>query len=258
MTNLFIGARYLFTGFGLIKQAGLRRYVAIPLLINIVVFSLLVLLGANQFESLMELLLPQGDSWWAGTARVVLWTVFAFVVLLVFYFLFTLVANIIASPFNSLLAEKVQLKLGQSLPQTHGWASAFTGFPKAMTSEARKLLYFLLIFFVLLVLTIVPGVNLLAPVLWPLATGWMLALEYIAYPMEISGHLFPAVRRKTRDNRMMTLGFGLAVMLCTMIPLVNFLVIPAAVAGATAMWVERWSRQKVRRRPSLDDTIVNP
>ena len=257
MTNLFIGARYLFTGFGLIKQAGLRRYVAIPLLINIVVFSLLVLFGANQFEGLMELLLPGGDSWWAGAARVVLWTVFAFVVLLGFYFLFTLVANIIASPFNGLLAEKVQLKLGQSLPQTHGWASAFSGFPRAMTSEARKLLYFLLIVAALLVLTVIPVVNVVAPILWPLFTGWMLTLEYIAYPMEVSGHLFPAVRRKARENRMMALGFGLAVMLCTMIPLINFLVIPAAVAGASAMWVERWSRRSTRR-PSLNDTIVNP
>ncbi|MBE9516877.1 MAG: sulfate transporter CysZ [Proteobacteria bacterium] len=242
MTNLFIGARYLFTGLGLIKQAGLRRYVAIPMLINIVIFSLLVWLGFGQFEVLMEWLLPKGDSWWVGAASAVLWTVFAFVVMLVFYFLFTLVANIIASPFNGLLAEKVQLKLGQALPQTHGWSSAFTGFPRAMVSEGRKLLYFLLIFFLLLVLTIIPVVNLLSPILWPLFAGWMLTLEYIAYPMEVSGHLFPTVRRKARENRMMALGFGLTALLLTIIPLINFLVIPAAVAGASAMWVERWSK----------------
>jgi CysZ protein len=218
--------------------------------------------GASQFESLMQWLLPEGGGWWVEAAKVVLWTVFAFVALLVFYFLFTLVANIIASPFNSLLAEKVQIKLGQSFPQTHGWSSAFTGFPRAMTSEARKLLYFLLFFFILLLLTIllnfIPVIQLLVPILWTLFTGWMLALEYIAYPMEVSGHLFPTVRRKARDNRMMTLGFGLAVMLCTMIPIINFLVIPAAVAGASAMWADNWSRQNLRRRPSLVDTIVNP
>jgi CysZ protein len=32
-------------------------------------------------------------------------------------------------------------------------------------------------------------------------------------------------------------GFGGLVMLCTMIPVVNFFVMPAAVAGATLIWV---------------------
>ena len=35
------------------------------------------------------------------------------------------------------------------------------------------------------------------------------------------------------------LGFGMAVMTATLIPLVNFMVMPAAVAGAAAIWIER-------------------
>ncbi|MCP4040723.1 MAG: sulfate transporter CysZ, partial [Gammaproteobacteria bacterium] len=38
--------------------------------------------------------------------------------------------------------------------------------------------------------------------------------------------------------------FGAAVTLALMIPVVNFLVIPAAVTGATAMWVEQLSSAK--------------
>ena len=41
---------------------------------------------------------------------------------------------------------------------------------------------------------------------------------------------------------LLALGFGGAVMVATAIPLVNFLVIPAAVAGATVLWVERLER----------------
>jgi CysZ protein len=37
---------------------------------------------------------------------------------------------------------------------------------------------------------------------------------------------------------MMSLGFGLAVMISTVLPLVNFVIMPAAVAGATVMWIE--------------------
>lgn len=243
MTDFFKGAQFLLSGFRLIRQSGLRRYVVIPLLINIAVFAVLTWVGIYQFEALMQWLLPKGDSWWIETLKVVLWIVFGFVALLVFYFLFSLAANIVASPFNSLLAEKVLLKLGQNLPETHGWSSAFTGFPKAMASEGRKLIYFMFIFLALTVLTVIPVLQIAAPVLWPVATGWMLSLEYAAYPVEASGQLFQDTRRKARENRMMALGFGMTAMLFTLIPLVNLLVIPAAVAGASAMWADRWSRK---------------
>jgi CysZ protein len=50
-------------------------------------------------------------------------------------------------------------------------------------------------------------------------------------------------KRRLGEKRMMSLGFGGAVTIATMIPVVNFLVMPAAVAGATAMWVERWKNE---------------
>ena len=46
-----------------------------------------------------------------------------------------------------------------------------------------------------------------------------------------------------RKKRLMSLGFGGAVSVATMIPVLNFLVMPAAVAGATAMWVEQFHGQ---------------
>jgi CysZ protein len=37
----------------------------------------------------------------------------------------------------------------------------------------------------------------------------------------------------------LAIGFGLATLAATMIPFINFLVIPAAVAGATALYLEQ-------------------
>ena len=54
------------------------------------------------------------------------------------------------------------------------------------------------------------------------------------YDKEILAHL--------REKRLLALGFGAATLLMTLIPFVNFLVMPAAVAGATAMWVHEWRR----------------
>ena len=69
----------------------------------------------------------------------------------------------------------------------------------------------------------------------------MLALEYLDYPMGNHGLLFPEQRRRARERRLLVLGFGAAISGLTMIPVINFLVMPLAVAGATALWVECFS-----------------
>ena len=64
-----------------------------------------------------------------------------------------------------------------------------------------------------------------------------MALQYTDYPMANHGLDFPAQRRLLGHRRWLALGFGIVVMALTLIPVVNFLVMPIAVAGATAMWV---------------------
>jgi CysZ protein len=45
------------------------------------------------------------------------------------------------------------------------------------------------------------------------------------------------MRATLRRRRALSLGFGAAAAGLTTIPILNFVVMPAAVAGATAMWV---------------------
>jgi CysZ protein len=90
-----------------------------------------------------------------------------------------------------------------------------------------------------LVLFLIPGVNLAAPVLWFIFSAWMLALEYADFPMGNHNIMFPQQRRTVAKKRFLNLGFGSAVSVATMTPILNFLVMPAAVAGATALWVEQ-------------------
>ena len=67
----------------------------------------------------------------------------------------------------------------------------------------------------------------------------MLALEYAAYPMENHRVYFSQVRSHLKKHKLLAFGFGAAVMVASSIPFINFVVVPAAVAGATAMWVNR-------------------
>ena len=231
------GVGYFARGFGLITRPGLRRFVVIPLLVNIIVFLALGYSGVQAFDWLLAQLMPTGDAWWIELLRSVLWVLFAAAAVIVLLFTFSIVANLIAAPFNGVLSARVEQQLRGSAPDSGRglMGEAFA----AITSELRKFLYFLLLVALGVVVTIIPVLNLVSPAVWILITIWMLGLEYIAYPMENRGIEFRQVREMARANRASAMGFGVAVMLVMMIPVLNLVVMPAAVAGATAMWVER-------------------
>lgn len=233
------GAGYLFRGLRLIVQPGLRRYVALPLLINVLVFGGLLWLAVDQFGALVDYIMPALPEWLMWLAWL-LWLLFGLAAAVLVFFTFSVVANLIAAPFNDLLAEAVERRLsGQGPPGGGGIWQAVKGAPLAMFDELRKLGYFVKWAIPILILFVIPGVNLIAPIVWAVFTAWMLAIEYTDYPM--GNHELPAVeqRRILSGRRWLSLGFGGMVMVGTMVPLANLVVMPAAVAGASALWVER-------------------
>lgn len=235
--NPLTGAQYLLRGLQLIMRPGLRRFVLIPILINIIIFSLLTWLGVSQFESFMDYLLPE-DSWLAYI-RWLLWPLFVLALLLVIIYTFTTLANLIGGPFNGLLAEQVERVLsGQEPEQNTG--SVWKEILPALLSELRKLGYFLLRAVPLLLLFIIPVVNVAAPFIWLAFNAWFLALEYADYPMGNHGLKFPEQHARLKRVRLTSLGFGGGATLLTMIPVLNFIAMPAAVAGATVLWHEEF------------------
>jgi len=129
------------------------------------------------------------------------------------------------------------------------WQSLLKDIVPSLLSELRKLLYFLLRALPLGILFLLPGINLVAPFLWALFSAWMLAIEYADYPMANHSLHFAAQRKLLRDRRWLSLGFGGGTLLMTMTPLLNFLAMPVAVAGATAMWVDEF-KPRAESRPA--------
>lgn len=240
ISDFSAGITYCFTGFRLISKPGLRRFVLVPFLINTIIFSAAIWLGKSQYDNFLSWLIPAGDSWWIEVAQALLWIFFALIVFIILFFTFTLVSNLLGSPFNGLLSEKVEGFLSGKPPQDTGGFRAFisTILPSIL-SELKKILYFLLIGIAIFLLMLIPGLNVVSPFIWAAFTSWMLALEYTAYPMENSGIFFSRARKELKKKKALTFGFGLAVMAVSTIPLINFFVMPAAIAGATAMWVDR-------------------
>ncbi len=238
MTNPFTGFGFFFRGLELIFKPGVKRWVAIPLTINVLLFAWAITWVSGEFSNWVDSVVP--ELWdWLFWLEWVLWVLFAVTIGLILFFTFTMVANLIGSPFNGYLSAAVEEHLTGRKPPEGGrslWAEAL----RALVKELKKWGYFLLWAIPLLLLSFVPVINLLAPIYWPLFGAWMMSLEYLDYPMDNRGMGFREVRQAAASQRMMTLGFGGAVTLATMVPLLNFIAMPVAVAGATAMWLEKF------------------
>jgi len=218
-----------FSGFGLLLKPGVKRYVIIPLLINIGLFTLAGKLLSDQIDIWMEKLLPT----WLGWLEWLIYPLFYIALAIIVFYSFTIVANLIAAPFNSLLSARVEANLTGRKPKDINTDGFIRLTVRTLRSELQKILYAIKWSIPLLIITVIPGVNVAAPFLWILFAAWFFALEYHDYPLGNRGQLFDDIIAFNRSNRMRAYGLGTAVFLLTSIPLLNFLAMPVSVAGAT-------------------------
>ncbi|MDD7805047.1 MAG: sulfate transporter CysZ [Endozoicomonas sp. (ex Botrylloides leachii)] len=231
------GPSCLFQGLRMIFDPALRWFVLWPLLINIMVFCGMVYWASLQFSHWMNAL----TSWlphWLSFMTYLIWPLFALGMVSAIFFTFTIVGNFIASPFNALLSEKVQVMEGASLPEMalKDWIIIV---PKSLGRELKKLFYYLPRALILLILSFIPVINLISPLLWFAFNGWMLTIQYCDYAADNKSIPFKQMTTLLKKNSPTAWGFGLMVNLMMLVPLVNLLIIPAAVVGGTLLWERR-------------------
>jgi len=242
MKDIFNGPAYLLEGATLLTRPKLRRFVIIPLLINLLLFGGLIAWAYSWVDGTTQWLLSRLPSWLQWLSVIVVPLFWATSLIVIFYS-FSVIANIIGAPFNGVLAEAVEAHLtGKTFKSD--WRDVMRDILPAIFSELRKLLYYLLRAVPLFILLWIPLLNLPATVLWVLFGAWMMTVQYIDYPMGNHQLFFAEQRARLRKRPLLAWSFGGLVMVCTMIPVVNFIVMPAAVAGATVMWVREEGLQK--------------
>lgn len=233
------GFSYFLRGIALIGKPGVKRFVIIPLLINIGVFVALFWLAGSYFNDLLtylQSLMPDALRWLAQ----ILWIFFALLAGLFMFFTFTFFTTLIGAPFNGYLAAAVEKHLTGHAPAGSG-CSLLQDIGVMMLSELKKWSYYLLWAIPLFVISIF--ISPLAPFLWFVFGAWMFSIEYLDYPMGNHGHSFGSIRRQLAQKRSLSLGYGSAVTVATLLPVFNFIVMPIAVAGATLLHHEHFRTQ---------------
>jgi CysZ protein len=236
--NPFGGIGYLLHGFSLLTKPGLKRFVVIPLLLNILLFSFLISLGSHFVAVFIDhyvYLVPE----WLRWLRWLMWIILFFVSAMIVVYYFTIVANLISAPFNGLLSEKVEEILTGKKPTESSLKDTIKDMPRALKREWCKIKYYLPRAIFLIVLFFIPAVSLIASILWFVFSCWMMAVEYVDFPMDNRKMVFAELPRYLRKHCLTSLGFGFAVVIASLIPIVNFTVMPAAVIGGTCMWLDK-------------------
>jgi CysZ protein len=72
---------------------------------------------------------------------------------------------------------------------------------------------------------------------WFLFSAWMMAIQYVDYPADNNQISFKEMRKYLSKYRFTSLGFGMLAFGLTLLPILNFLALPAAVCGAVSFWV---------------------
>ncbi|HVL02697.1 MAG TPA: sulfate transporter CysZ [Dongiaceae bacterium] len=252
LTDLREGIGYVSEGYRLAQRPALRPYMLVPLVLNIVLFSISGWLVVHYAYDWIGGLDTTLDLWswldWAEAAvnsslAVIKWFLFAAIILFLLFLMgstFTMVVHLLISPFIGILGEQAEKQLHTPAYPQHTLAQIAW---RATKRELRKLAYWLVralgLGVLTLILNFIPGLNLAIPVLWFLFGAWVLALQYIDVPADNNGKSFQEVLALMRANRGAVMGFGGVIMALTSVPIVNLFIVPVAVCGGVVFWVRK-------------------
>ena len=222
--NPLLAVGYLFKGLSLLTSTSLRSFILIPILINVVLYSAALTLGYYYISDLINQFIPSWLHWLSW----VLWPLFFISFFIAGFFTFTVLANLLASPFYGKLSSKTVVLVSNTVAEAKEQP-----LPLVVSAELKRATYLLTRAIPLVILSFIPGLNVLAPFLWALFGAWGMALEYCAYPLENAGVLFTEQQQLLKSVRLGALSFGGVAALAITIPVLNILIAPAAVIGAT-------------------------
>lgn len=241
--QLISGFRYVLRGAGLLTHPKLRAFILVPLAINFLLFIAVTAILFQQFDSAVTWVMDYLPSWLSFLAWI-LWLLLALVILIAYGFSFSIITNIIAAPFYGLLAEQVQKLETGVAPKSEPLAQMVA---RTVLREVKKLWYFMTrmigIMLIVFVLSFIPLLNLLVPLIGIIWGAWTMAVQYTDYAADNNKLPFEQLRNRLGRKRFSTYGFGGIVMLGTMVPLLNIFIMPAAVVGGTLYWLNELSDQ---------------
>ena len=224
--------------------------IAIPLVINLVLFVVAITWGFTVFADMLRGWLAGHEAWYWAVLRFLIQFFFGLAVLILVYFVFTPLALLIAAPFNDRLGELTERALGIELPpDPRSLVHSISGEALfAVVAEAKRLGVVVGVFVVLLPLHLVPVVGSILYAVAGVYFGARFAsMEFMGYAADRRHLGFSEKWAMTRAHHSMCMGYGLVTLGLLAVPFVNVFAVPlSAVAGT--MLFSRVAPEDLRAR----------
>lgn len=249
MKDFISGLKYNLSGFRyFLSEKRLWVYAILPFLINLAALFLLVTLYINYFPDIFNLIggpfqhLDANHAWARFfLVSMVLWAInkilmvmfFLLSILLILIFVFV-ISSLVSAPFYEMLAEKIMVLKGACGERHFSIKQVLSESMHTIRFEALRWFFYMLIFAVLFLLSLIPVVGVFFSLLQFFITAWFFALSYCVFPMVVE-------RRSTREmfkwalkNKFRLAGFGIL----ALVPFLNFFIAMIQVVGGTLMYLE--------------------
>lgn len=225
------------------ENTKLIPFVVVPALINVVLFALSAYLLLSNAGDIVDWLWekPVVDGLLSYLLIVLWYFVYALCVLaavVLSYVVVLVVGGIVASPFHDFLSEHTEriLRGVEELPSPDD--SIVGDLLRSIGSSAFIALLYAMLMVPILLLNFIPGIgNVASTVLSASVSAFFVALEYTDPTLQRHEVTLRDKLSLIWDNLPLTGSFGLGTSLLLWVPLMNFLCMPIAVIGGTALGI---------------------
>ena len=232
------GAAFLPRGIrAFLATPGVRLLGVAPVLVASVLVVVALAALAMWVDELATTITPFADRW-SESARTGLRVLTGLAllggILALIVVTFAALVNLIGQPFYERIADRIETRLGGHPPADQ--ASWWRSWPRATAESLALLTIVLLTSLPLLVLGVVPVIGqTVVPVLGAMVSGFFLAIELLAIPLERRGLRLRQRLRFAWAHRATVVGFGVTAFLLFLVPLMNIVAMPGAIVGGVLL-----------------------
>ncbi len=228
--NFFFGFSQYFSGLRFwIQTPKLLRISIIPFLIDLVILTAGIVFSVHKIPQAVNHIVAKPDVWYGFFIYYFVLVLTATAFFIVTVFIMSVCANLVAFPFNDILAER-SLILRKALEEKKTpLRSKFQKSLRNLSAMARKTLFYLLVGAVLILTMFIPGLGVVGAFLGAV----LLAFDFLDYSFDHFGLRFQERKKFISTHFSCFLGFAAGMGLTMTIPIINVLVMPGnVVAGA--------------------------
>ena len=220
------------------SHKALWKYAAAPILISMATLAGSYILLYDLFVKFIS---PHsGHEWYGKVLYYLLLVIMALALLAAFFFIVTRLASAMSAPFNDIISRKTEeIATGMRDESRSSPARLLRDAGRSLAHSFRLLGLYIGLLFIGLLLLLVPAVGgTMYTVFGVIVSAYMFAYEYLGYPMDRRRFSWAQKRTFLRSKPGSILGFGLASVAFASAPIINFVFIPAAVAGGTLLFLD--------------------